>query len=141
MLPNNYPVFLSESSDHGSLRTYACKRKRDNFRRTTLSYHRLRTNQSKLLKLHLVVRSNRTRIMFYRHESWSKIMVKCEEKKRSICIGKVYTAHNRLVSLTWTDLFILLYLFKCIPRMCLICRMFNKNIAYSFCSKTTDIRV
>ena len=81
MPPNTSPVFLSERIDQGSLCTYACKRKRDNFRRATLLYHRLRKNQSTLLKLHLLVRRNCIRIVLQYHgpKDWSEIMVKCEK--------------------------------------------------------------
>ena len=96
--PNNSPVFLSERIDQGSLCTYACKRRRDNFRRATLLYHRVRKNQSKLLKLYLIVpKQLHTRILFQYHgpQDLSEIMENV--KRRSICIGKVYTAHYCLL--------------------------------------------
>ena len=81
MLPNSYHVFLNERIGQGSLFKYAFKRNRNNFRRATLLHHRLRKNQSKLLKLHLMVRSNYTRMVFPHHgpKDWSEIMVKCEK--------------------------------------------------------------
>ena len=51
------------------------------FRRATLLHYQLRKNWSKLLKLHLMVRSDCARMVFYYYwpKDWSEIMIKSEK--------------------------------------------------------------